>query len=124
MRKYDSYLDNPKSHPVQISGYHIDIYKYLDDELRKLPNIIFYNDIKDSIGSRSFNFEGIIHDDIGILLDKMNIAVRVGHHCAQPIMKKLGIRGTIRVSTAFYNDYVDVDKLIETKKKALSMLKD
>ena len=54
----------------------------------------------------------------------MNIAVRVGHHCAQPIMKKLGIRGTIRVSTAFYNDYVDVDKLIEALKKALSMLKD
>ena len=59
-------------------------------------------------------FKGIIHDDIGILLDKWDIAVRVGHHCAQPIMKKkLGIKGTIRVSTAFYNDYVDVDKLIE-----------
>lgn len=100
------------------------VYKYLDEELKKLPNIIFYNDIKDSIGSRSFNFEGIIHDDIGILLDKMGIAVRVGHHCAQPIMKKLGIKGTIRVSTAFYNDYVDVDKLIEALKRALSMLKD
>jgi cysteine desulfurase/selenocysteine lyase len=92
--------------------------------LAKLPNIIFYNDIGDSIGSRSFNFKGIIHDDIGILLDKMGIAVRVGHHCAQPIMKKLGIKGTIRVSTAFYNDYVDVDRLIEALQKALRMLKD
>ena len=100
------------------------VYKYLDEELAKLPNIIFYNDISDSIGSRSFNFEGIIHDDIGILLDKMGIAVRVGHHCAQPIMKKLGIKGTIRVSTAFYNDYVDVDRLIEALQKALRMLKD
>ena len=100
------------------------IYKYLDEELAKISGIIFYNDITDSIGSRSFNFEGIIHDDIGILLDKMGIAVRVGHHCAQPIMKKLGIKGTIRVSTAFYNDYVDVDKLIVSLKKALRMLKD
>lgn len=100
------------------------VFKYLDEELSKLPGIIFYNDLTNCVGSRSFNFKGIIHDDIGILLDKMNIAVRVGHHCAQPIMKKLGIRGTIRVSTAFYNDYVDVDKLIEALKKALSMLKD
>jgi cysteine desulfurase / selenocysteine lyase len=100
------------------------VFKFLDEELAKLPGIIFYNDLDNCIGSRSFNFEGIIHDDIGILLDKINVAVRVGHHCAQPIMKKLGIRGTIRVSIAFYNDYVDVDKLIEALKKALSMLKD
>jgi len=100
------------------------VFKYLNEELSKLTEIIFYNDLTNCVGSRSFNFKGIIHDDIGILLDKMNIAVRVGHHCAQPIMKKLGIRGTIRVSTAFYNDYVDVDKLIEALKKALSMLKD
>ena len=52
----------------------------------------------------------------------MGIALRVGHHCAQPIMKKLGIKGTIRVSIAFYNDYNDVDRLIEGLKKALSML--
>jgi cysteine desulfurase/selenocysteine lyase len=54
----------------------------------------------------------------------MGVAVRVGHHCAQPIMKKLGIKGTIRVSTAFYNDYVDVDKLIESLQRTLRMLKD
>lgn len=100
------------------------VYHYLDEQLKTLPNIIFYNDISDSIGNRSFNFEGIIHDDIGILLDKMGVAVRVGHHCAQPIMKKLGIKGTIRVSTAFYNDYVDVDRLIEALSKALKMLRD
>jgi len=99
-----------------------DVYNYLNKELKKLPNIIFYNDIEDSIGSRSFNFKNIAHDDIAILVDKMGIALRVGHHCAQPIMKKLGIKGTIRVSIAFYNDYNDVDRLIEGLKKALSML--
>ena len=111
-------------HYENIQSAENNVYKYLDEQLAKLPNIIFYNDIGDSIGSRSFNFKGIIHDDIGILLDKMGIAVRVGHHCAQPIMKKLCIKGTIRVSTAFYNDYVDVDRLIEALQKALRMLKD
>ncbi|PLY07048.1 MAG: cysteine desulfurase [Arcobacter sp.] len=99
-----------------------DVYNYLNEELKKLPNIIFYNDINNSIGSRSFNFKNIIHDDIGILVDKMQIALRVGHHCAQPIMKQLEIKGTIRVSIAFYNDYTDVDRLINALKKALSML--
>jgi cysteine desulfurase / selenocysteine lyase len=116
------YLTHIKYENIESIENHV--YKYLDEELAKIPNIIFYNDISNSIGSRSFNFEGIVHDDIGILVDKMNIALRVGHHCAQPIMKKLGIKGTIRVSTAFYNDYVDVDKLIEALKKALRMLKD
>lgn len=116
------YINHIHYENIQSAENHV--YKYLDEELSKLPNIIFYNNISDSIGSRSFNFKGIIHDDIGILLDKMGIAVRVGHHCAQPIMKKLGIKGTIRVSTAFYNDYVDVDRLIEALQKALRMLKD
>ena len=116
------YLNHVKYENVE--SIEKNVFKFLDEELAKLPDIIFYNNIENSIGSRSFNFKGIVHDDIGILLDKMGVAVRVGHHCAQPIMKKLGIRGTIRVSTAFYNDYVDVDKLIEALKKALSMLKD
>ena len=111
-------------HYENIETIETKVFQYLDSELAKLPDIVFYNDISNSIGSRSFNFKGIVHDDIGILVDKMNIALRVGHHCAQPIMKKLGIKGTIRVSTAFYNDYIDVDKLIEALKKALSMLKD
>ncbi|OCL87365.1 aminotransferase class V-fold PLP-dependent enzyme [Arcobacter porcinus] len=97
---------------------------YLDNELKKLPDIIFYNDIKNCSGSRSFNFKGIMHDDISILLDKMGIALRVGHHCAMPIMNKLNIKGTIRVSLAFYNDFEDIDKLIVALKRALSMLKD
>ncbi len=101
-----------------------ELIKYLDSELKKLPDIIFYNDLEDCSGTRSFNFKEIMHDDISILLDKMGIAVRVGHHCAQPIMKKLGIKGTIRVSLAFYNDFEDIDKLISSLKRAISMLKD
>lgn len=101
-----------------------ELLEYLNSELKKLPDIIFYNDLKDCSGSRSFNFKGIMHDDISILLDKLKISVRVGHHCAQPIMKKLKIKGTIRASLAFYNDFEDIDKLISALKRALSMLKD
>lgn len=116
------YLNYVKYENIQSIEHNV--FKYLDEELAKLPDIIFYNDLENCVGSRSFNFKGIVHDDIGILLDKMKVAVRVGHHCAQPIMKKLGIKGTIRVSISFYNDYVDVDNLITALKKALNMLKD
>lgn len=100
------------------------LYHYLYEELLKIDGIIMYNNEDNATGSRSFNIEGIIHDDIGILLDKQNIAIRVGHHCAQPIMKALGIKGTIRVSLAFYNEKEDVDAFIKALKKAISMLKD
>jgi cysteine desulfurase/selenocysteine lyase len=100
-----------------------ELYEYLDKRLHEIEDIVFYNTINACIGSRSFNIKGIVHDDIGILLDKMNVAVRVGHHCAQPIMKALGIKGTIRVSLAFYNDKEEIDSFIEALKKAIHMLK-
>lgn len=100
-----------------------ELFSYLDTRLHEIEDIVFYNTANRCIGSRSFNIKGIVHDDIGILLDKMNVAVRVGHHCAQPIMKALGIKGTIRVSLAFYNDKEDIDRFIEALKKAIRMLK-
>ncbi|NQY52701.1 MAG: cysteine desulfurase [Campylobacteraceae bacterium] len=100
-----------------------ELYIYLHNELKKIPDIILYNNEIDSIGSKSFNIKGIIHDDIGILLDKMKINIRVGHHCAQPIMKELGIKGTIRVSLSFYNDKEDINKFISALKRAIFMLR-
>ena len=101
-----------------------EIYHYAYAELSKIEDIIFYSDIKNSIGSLSFNIKNIMPEDVGILVDKMGIALRVGHHCAQPIMKKLEIWGTIRISIAFYNEKEDIDKLILALKKAIAMLKD
>ncbi|WP_419678279.1 aminotransferase class V-fold PLP-dependent enzyme [Aliarcobacter lanthieri] len=117
-----NYISNIGYETIQKKEH--ELFSYLDEELKKLPDIEFYNDLENCCGSRSFNFKGIIHDDIGILIDKMGIAVRVGHHCTQPIMKKLGIKGTVRVSISFYNEKEDIDKLIIALKKALSMLKD
>jgi cysteine desulfurase/selenocysteine lyase len=101
-----------------------ELYTYLYEELAKIEDIIFYSDIKNSIGSFSFNIKNIMAEDVGILVDKMSIALRCGHHCAQPIMKSLGIEGTIRVSVALYNEKEDIDKLIIALKKAIKMLKD
>lgn len=99
------------------------LYEYLDTQLHTIEDIVFYNTTKQAIGSRSFNIKGILHDDLGILLDKMNIAIRVGHHCAQPIMKALNIKGTIRVSLSFYNSKSDIDAFIKALKKAIKLLK-
>ena len=100
------------------------LYEYLHNELKKIKEVVFYNTTKNSVSNKSFNIDGIIHDDVGILLDKQKIAIRVGHHCAMPIMDKLQIKGTIRVSLAFYNDFDDIDKFIVALKRAIQMLKD
>lgn len=105
-----------------IEEHEKDLYIYLETLLSKIPNIIFYNNTNNSIGSKSFNIKGLHHDDIGVLLDKQNIAVRVGHHCAQPIMKSLGLKGTVRVSIAFYNTREEIEEFVEALQKAINIL--
>ena len=70
----------------------------------------------------SFNIEGIHPYDIGTIIDKLGIAVRTGHHCAQPIMDFYKIPGTIRASFAFYNTKEEIDLMVEALKKAQTML--
>lgn len=70
----------------------------------------------------AFVVEGIHHYDIGMLLDKMGIAVRTGHNCTQPLMERFGITGTVRASYAMYNTKEEVEKLIEGVHKAINML--
>jgi cysteine desulfurase/selenocysteine lyase len=107
-----------------IEKIEFELYEYLHNELKKIEDVEFYNTTKDSISNKSFNIKDLIHDDVGILLDKQKIAIRVGHHCTMPIMEKLEIKGTIRASLAFYNDFNDIDKFILALKKAIKMLKD
>ena len=59
----------------------------------------------------SFNLDGVHPHDVGTVLDQHRVAVRVGHHCAQPLMDKLGIAGTVRASLGVYNDRADIDRL-------------
>jgi len=69
----------------------------------------------------SFNVEGIHHLDIGTLLDRLGIAVRTGHHCAQPLMTRLGIQGTVRASFAMYNTKEEVDALVQGLRRVIQM---
>ena len=96
---------------------------YAKASLRKLDGLILYTQAKNVSGSISFNIEGIHHDDIGILLSKQNIMLRTGHHCAMPIMKKLGIKGTIRMSFAIYNTKEEIDRCIKALSRAIRMLR-
>lgn len=70
----------------------------------------------------AFNLDGIHHYDLGVLLDKMGIALRTGHHCTQPLMERCGISGTVRVSLVAYNTFKEVDALIKGIRKAQKML--
>lgn len=94
----------------------------LISELEKIDNVITYTNNDNIIGSLSFNIKNIDNADIGLLLDSQKIALRYGKHCTNPIMNKLGITGTLRVSFALYNDVNDIDIFIKALKKAIIML--
>ncbi|WP_419770293.1 MAG: aminotransferase class V-fold PLP-dependent enzyme [Candidatus Marinarcus sp.] len=108
----------------EVQTYEKALYEYAHKELSKLDDILFYNTLDNCIGSLSFNINNINCEDIGILLDKQHIAVRTGHHCAQPIMKHLNIKGTVRISLAFYNTKEEIDQLIIALNKTIGILKD
>ena len=69
----------------------------------------------------SFNIDGIHHLDLGTLLDRLGIAVRTGHHCAHPLMQRLGIQGTVRASFALYNTKEEIDALVDGIKRVVTM---
>jgi cysteine desulfurase/selenocysteine lyase len=77
----------------------------------------------DRSGSLSFNIEGLHHYDIGTLLDQMGVAVRTGHHCCQPLMKRFGMTGTVRASFALYNTQEEINTFAQSLEKAVGMLR-
>ena len=94
-----------------IHKYEVDLKKYMVDELSKLKNITIYNkDIK--TGIVTFNVDGVFAQDVAAYLNKKNICVRVGSHCAKALSEVLGVKNTCRVSLYFYNTKEDVDKLV------------
>ena len=96
-------------HQRALFEYENQLYLALLDVLKAIPQIKLWGDNQVSISVQSFTIVGVDHFDLAVLLDKRNIAVRVGHHCAMPLMETLGIDGTIRVSLAAYNTLEDVE---------------
>ncbi len=105
-----------------IAQYEEELLQYATKELLAIEGLKIYGTAKHKTAVVSFNIEGIHPYDIGSILDKLGIAVRTGHHCAQPIMDFFGIPGTVRASFSFYNTKAEVDALVSAVKRARAML--
>ena len=106
----------------EIADYEHELLKYATQKLSEIDGIIFHGTAKNKSAVVSFNFQGIHHLDVGSILDQLGIAVRTGHHCAQPLMEILGVSGTVRASFAFYNTKEEIDSFVEGVKTAKKML--
>ncbi|MCK8480292.1 aminotransferase class V-fold PLP-dependent enzyme [Psychroserpens algicola] len=105
-----------------IATYEHELLDYATAQLSAIEGLKIYGTADEKTSVVSFNIEGIHPYDIGAILDKLGIAVRTGHHCAQPIMDFFKIPGTVRASFAFYNTKAEIDALVEGVKKAKMML--
>lgn len=106
----------------KIAAYEHELLEYGTKRLLEIEGLKIYGTSKNKTSVISFNIEGIHPYDIGAIVDKLGIAVRTGHHCAQPIMSFFNIPGTVRASFAFYNTKEEIDALVEAVKKAKTML--
>ena len=107
----------------QLQKHENDLLNYAQKKLLELDGIKIYGEKANRTGVVSFNLEGVgIASDAGMILDKLGIAVRTGHHCTQPIMDYFNIAGTVRASFAVYNTLEEIDILVEGVKKAHRML--
>lgn len=108
-------MDNIRKHEEEL-------LHYTTSRLLEIPGIKIYGTAPEKAAVISFNFGDAHNYDVGFLLDKLGIAVRTGHHCAQPLMERLGVPGTVRASFAVYNTFEEADKLIDGLKKIAPML--
>lgn len=109
-------IDNIRSHEEEL-------LHYAEQRLREeIPGITIYGQQPEKEAVISFNLQGAHNYDVGLLLDKLGIAVRTGHHCAQPLMERLGIPGTVRASFAVYNTRAEVDAFIAALTKVAAIL--
>lgn len=105
-----------------IAAYEMELLEYGTQKLLEIEGLKIFGTAKEKTSVISFNIEGIHPYDIGTIIDKKGIAVRTGHHCAQPIMEFYQIPGTIRASFAFYNTKEEIDVMVEALMKAKTML--
>jgi cysteine desulfurase/selenocysteine lyase len=99
-----------------------ELLAYATAQLESIPGLRIIGKAKEKVSLVSFIVKGIHPQDIGILLDNLGIAVRTGHHCTQPLMKRFGIPGTVRASFALYNTKEEIDILIAGMHKSIKML--
>jgi cysteine desulfurase / selenocysteine lyase len=107
----------------KIYEYENELTKYAYNQMLKNNDIKIYGDFKNQTSIISFNIDGIHFNDLAMLLDKKNIAIRTGHHCAQPFMKCFNISGNARMSVGVYNTKEDIDYFIKSIDDVKKILK-
>ena len=105
-----------------IAAFENELLVYATNALEQIEGIQIYGQAPEKTAVLSFNVKGIHPYDLGSILDQMGIAVRTGHHCAQPIMDFYQIPGTVRASFSFYNTKEEIDRMLVALKRAISML--
>lgn len=104
-----------------IEAYERKLTRYAMDKLERIDGLRIFGRAEDRDAVLSFLVDGIHHLDMGTLLDRLGIAVRTGHHCAQPVMTHYGIEGTVRASFSFYNTFEEADALVEGIRRVAKM---
>ena len=106
-----------------IERHEKELLDYATEQLLQIEGLRIYGTTESKSPIISFNVEGCDHYDIGMILDKMGVAVRTGHHCAEPVMARYGTNGVVRASIALYTNKTDIDSLVAAVKRAVAMLK-
>jgi cysteine desulfurase/selenocysteine lyase len=106
----------------EISKQENDLLHYATDQLKQIEGLRIIGEAKEKASVISFTLEGAHPHDIGMILDEQGVAIRTGHHCTQPLMKRFNVPATARASFSFYNNRDDVDRLISALKKAKELL--
>jgi len=107
----------------KIYEYEHDLTNYAYNQMKKFNDIKIYGDLINQTSIISFNIDGVHFNDLAMLLDKKNIAIRTGHHCAQPFMKHFNISGNARMSVGVYNTKDDIDYFLEAINEVKEILK-
>ena len=108
--------------PAEVEAYETALLRRAEAELSEIDGLRIYGRTPDKCPIVSFNVEGVHPYDLGMILDKLGIAVRTGHHCAEPVMDHFGVTGMCRASLALYNTLAEVDALADGVRRAVRML--
>ena len=105
-----------------IAAWEQNLLKYATRQLKEIKGLRIYGEAMKKSGVISINMAGIHPFDLGTMLDKTGVAVRTGHHCADPLMKFYNIPGTVRASLGIYNTNEEIDRFLEALKTVIQML--
>lgn len=109
--------------PKAVAAHERDLLDYATASLRSIDGLRIYGEAEAKCAICSFNIEGAHHYDVGMILDKLGIAIRTGQHCAEPVMKHFGVTGMCRASFALYNTREEIDRLVDGVRRAARMLR-